>query len=69
MSEPIYRYGTLRKTKKRIRIRLKPSDISLGGKTKIGIVTDLDTGTKYRTSPKSCGLPNCKCELWLSPVS
>jgi hypothetical protein len=27
-----------------------------------GIVTDQDTGVKYKVYGRSCGLPNCECD-------
>lgn len=50
-------YGTIWGRKTRIRVNISE-----------GVATD-DFGKQYTTRKKSCGLPGCKCDLWLVPVT
>lgn len=48
----------------RVRMRISETDHnSLGrGRGLQGIVTDLDTGKRYKVYGASCGLPRCMCD-------
>lgn len=51
------------------RVRMRADSLPVRrGRGLHGIVTDLDTGKRYKVYGRSCGLPNCMCDASIREV-